>query len=100
MSITQNLVGLLVFFMGAAALHLFLEKRRQPPSPSSVESRFDVPALSALALRLAQGGMDAHAAASVVATTVADPASGVMTEQDHTHLTSLIAEGVSQLQNR
>ena len=29
MSITQNLVGLLVFFAGAAALHLFLEKRRQ-----------------------------------------------------------------------
>ena len=102
MSITQNLFGLLVFFAGAAALHLFLEKRRQPPSPSpsAIESRFDLAALIALAHRLAHGGMDVHAAASAVAATVADPASGTTTEQDLAHLVYLVAEGVHSLQNQ
>ena len=100
MSIIQNLFGLLVFFAGAAALHLFLEKRRQPPSPLAIESRFDLAALIALAHRLAQGGMDVHAAASAVAATVADPASGTTTEQDLARLVYLVAEGVHSLQNQ
>ena len=98
MSFTQNLVGLFVFFAGAGALHVFLEKRRRPLPP--VESRFDVAALSALAHRLAQSGMDVRASASAVSATVADPGSGSITEQDHARLTYLIADGVYQLQNR
>lgn len=98
MSITQNLVGLVVFFMAGGGLHLYLERRQKPPSP--VENRFEIAALTALAHRLAQGGMEVRAAATAVAATVANPASGLVTEQDYQRLTYLIADGVYQLQNK
>ena len=98
MSVTQNLIGLAVFFAAGGGLHLFLEKRNKPQPP--VENRFDVAALAALAHRLAQGGMEVRAAATAVAATVANPASGTITEQDQQRLIYLVADGVYQLQSR
>ena len=98
MSMTQNLIGLAVFIVAGGGLRLFLEKRPQPNSP--VESRFEIAALSALAHRLAVGGMDVRTAAATVAATVASPASGLITEQDYQRLTYLIADGVYQLQTK
>lgn len=98
MSTTQNLIGLAVFVLAGGGLRLFLEKRVQPTPP--VESRFEIAALSALANRLAAGGMDVRAAAATVAATVTSPASGLITEQDYQRLTYLIADGVYQLQSK
>ncbi len=98
MSVTENLIGLAVFLAAGGGLRLFLEKRNQPLPP--IEQRFDVAALSALAHRLAQGGMDVRAAATAVAATVANPASGALTEQDQQRLIYLIADGVYQSQSK
>ena len=98
MSITQNLIGLYVFFAAGGGLHVFLEKRKPPPLP--VESRFDVAALAALAHRLAQGGMEVRPAAATVVATVVNPASGILTEQDHHRLVYLVADRVYQLQSK
>ena len=98
MSTTQNLVGLAVFMLAGGGLRLYLEQRSKPPL--SVESRFEIGALSALAHRLVLGGMEVRAAACEVAASVANPATGLITEQDYQRLTYLIADGVYQLQTR
>ena len=97
MSTTQNLLGLAVFILAGGGLRLYLERRIKPPSP--VESRFEIAALTALAKRLVESGTEVRVAAQAVAASVANPASGLITEQDFTRLTFLIADGVYQLQN-
>ncbi len=97
MSIAQNLFGLLVFIAAGGGLHLFLERRNKPQP--GVENRFDVAALTALAHRLVQGGMDVRAAATAVAASVVNPSSETVTDRDHRRLVYLIADGVYQLQN-
>ena len=96
MSATQNLIGLAVFILAGGGLRLYLEGRAKPLAP--VESRFEIPALIALAHRLVQGGTEIPAAASAVAASAANPAGGLITEQDFQRLTYLIADGVYQLQ--
>ena len=98
MSATQNLIGLAVFILAGGGLRLYLEGRSKPPLP--VKSRFEIAALAALAHRLVQGGTEVRAAASAVAASVANPASGLITEQDYQRLTYLIADGVYQLQTK
>ena len=96
MSAAQNLIGLAVFILAGGGLRLYLERRSKPPV--SVENRFEVAALTALAHRLVQSGTEVRAAASAVAASAANPASGLITEQDFQRLTYLIADGVYQLQ--
>lgn len=96
MSMTQNLIGLAVFILAGGGLRLYVEGRSKPPLP--VESRFEIAALTALAHRLVQGGTEVRAAASTVAASVANPATGLVADQDYQRLTYLIADGVYQLQ--
>ena len=98
MSTTQNLVGLAVFILAGGGLRLFLERLSKPPL--SLESRFEIAALTAVAHRLVQGGMEIRAAASAVAASVANPATGLITEHDYQRLTYLIADGVYQLRTK
>ena len=44
--------------------------------------------------------MEVRAAATAVAVTVANPASGTIPEQDHQRLIYLVADGVYQLHNQ
>ena len=96
MSTGESIFGLVVFLLAGGGLRLYLERRSQPPA--SVESRFDVAALGSLAHRLVLSGQDVRSAAASVANSVANPASGTITEQDHQRLTYLIADHVYQLQ--
>jgi predicted nucleic acid-binding protein len=98
MSTIQNLIGLAVFILAGGGLRLYLEQRSKPLLP--VENRFEIAVLAGLAHRLAQSGMEVRAAASAVAATAANPASGLITEQDYQRLTYLIADGVYHLQNQ
>ena len=98
MNTGESIFGLMVFLVAGGGLRLYLERRSQPPA--SVESRFDVAALGSLAHRLVLGGQDVRSAAVSVADSVASPAAGTITEQDHQRLTYLIADHVYQLQTK
>ena len=98
MSTGESIFGLVIFLLAGGGLHLYLERRSQPPA--SIESRFDVAASASLAHRLVLGGQDVGSAAASVANNVTSPASGTITEQDHQRLTCLIADHVYQLQTK